>query len=250
MTAVGACPDDFALSYTEVLSQLALQTRRVKSSERGDLLGTETRVDQRHETRDVSRVEDDDDVTNIGAVSLDVLTELSGDLGVTLEEVFASHAVLTGSTTRGYDVLSASECLLDIRGEGQVEPFEATVADLFGYPFEASGEGVIETDVGGERHHGSSLGHVRADHASGTYDRQLVLCEEAHNYWIFMIWLRVSLVSQMYAFSLRLPRGKGRIHLSLPRHVLGSRVAAILFVETIGLLRACRTVGLGLLLPA
>ena len=160
MTAVGACTDDFALSYTEVLSQLALQTRRVKSCERGDLLGTETRVDQRHETRDVSRVEDDDDVTDIGAVSLDVLTELSGDLGVTLEKVFASHTVLTGSTTRGYDVLSASECLLDIRGEGQVEPFEATVADLFGYPFEASGEGVIETDVGGERHHGCSLGHV------------------------------------------------------------------------------------------
>ena len=45
-------------------------------------------------------------------------------------------------------------------------------------------------------------------------------------------------------------KGKGRIYLLFPQRVLESRVAAVLFAETIGLLSACRAVGLGLLLPA
>ena len=114
MTAVGASSDDFALSYAEVLSQLTLQARRVKSCERGDLFGTQTSVDECHEPRDISWVEDDDDVAYIGAVSLDVLTELSCDLGVALEEIFARHAILTRSTARRDDVLSTRECLLDV----------------------------------------------------------------------------------------------------------------------------------------
>ena len=133
-------------------------------------------MDQSDEPRDVSGVEDNDYVADIGTVSLDILTQLGCDLSVPLEQIFAGHAVLTRSATRGYYVLSPGECLLDIRGKGKVQPLEAAVADFLGDTLESRGEGVIETDVRRQSHHGSSLCHVRPDHTSSAYDGKLVLC--------------------------------------------------------------------------
>ena len=47
-----------------------------------------------HETCQIGRVEDDDNMFYIRAVCLKVLSELLGDFAVPLEEVFAGHALL------------------------------------------------------------------------------------------------------------------------------------------------------------
>ena len=47
----------------------------------------------------VSWVEDNNNMVYIWAILLDVVTELSSDLAVTLEEVLTSHTLLTRSTT-------------------------------------------------------------------------------------------------------------------------------------------------------
>ena len=73
VATIGTSTYDLALGDAEVLSELALQTSRVESSERSDLLWTKPRVDEGHEPRDVCGVEDDDHMTYIWAVGLDVL---------------------------------------------------------------------------------------------------------------------------------------------------------------------------------
>ena len=56
-------------------------------------------MDESREGCHVSRVEDNDNVLNIRAVLLDVVTELSGDLAVALKEILTCHALLTRRTT-------------------------------------------------------------------------------------------------------------------------------------------------------
>ena len=87
-------------------------------------------MDEGHEPRDVCGVEDDDHMAYVWAIGLDVLTQLSSDLGIALEEVFACHPLLAWSTTRGDYILSTREGLLDAGGKGEVETLEATVTDF------------------------------------------------------------------------------------------------------------------------
>ena len=89
-----------------------MQTSRVEGSERCELAWLQAAVDEGCESGDVSRVEDHDNVLNVWAVFLDVLTEVCGNLAVAFQQVLTCHASLTGSTTRGDDVFSACESLL------------------------------------------------------------------------------------------------------------------------------------------
>ena len=54
-------------------------------------------MDEGGESRDVGGVENNNHVLDVGAVLLDEVAELGGNLAVALEQVFASHSVLTGA---------------------------------------------------------------------------------------------------------------------------------------------------------
>ena len=85
-------------SHAELLSEGFLQTGAVEGSERGELLGLQTAVDKSGKGGDVSGVEDDDDVLHVRAILMDEIAELSSNLAVALEKVFAGHTLLTGCT--------------------------------------------------------------------------------------------------------------------------------------------------------
>ena len=86
-----------ALLHAELGGESFLQTGAVKSGKGGELVGLETRVDESRKGGHIGRVEDDNDVLDIGAVFTDVVTELGGNLAVALEQILAGHALLTGS---------------------------------------------------------------------------------------------------------------------------------------------------------
>ena len=130
----------------------------------------EARVEESHETSEVSRVEDDNHVLHVGAVSLDVLTEFFSDFAVTSEEVFTSHTFLTGSTTRRDDVFGILEGFSYVGSSSDASIVEAALAHFFSHTF--GREYVVEADVGSEAHHERTLYHVGADHASCANDYQ------------------------------------------------------------------------------
>ena len=165
----------------EVLGQLRTQTRRVKSGEGGHLRGLQTRVNQGNETRDVGRVEDNDHVLYIGAVGLEVLTEILGNLSVALEQVLTRHAGLAGCTARRYDIGSARKSLLHVGRPGDVYTLEGAVVELLGNTFQCRTEGVIEANVRRKAHHQSRLCHVRTNHAGCADDGQFLVRQKFHN---------------------------------------------------------------------
>ena len=94
----GGATGNLALHDTELLGQCALQTGGVQTCQCGYLTRLQTGIEQGDQTSEVGGVEDDDDVLNVGAVLLDVLTQLLGNLTVACQQVLTGHASLTGST--------------------------------------------------------------------------------------------------------------------------------------------------------
>ena len=181
VAAVGTAVTDLVGRNPEIFGQFAPQARGVQRREGRKLRRADTRIDERHQPRNVDRVEDHHDVFHIGAVSLDVLAELCGDLGIALEQVFARHAGLAGRAARRNDIGRSRERLLDIARPGDVHPFERTVVKLLGHALERRSIGIVKADVGRKAHHQRRLRHVRADHAGRAHDRELVVCQKFHN---------------------------------------------------------------------
>ena len=99
MTTVGVGAGNLILLNTELEGQSLLQTCRVEGSERSQLVGLQAAVDKSGQSGNVSGVEDHHHVLHVGAILLDVLTEVGGNLTVALQQILAGHASLTGSTT-------------------------------------------------------------------------------------------------------------------------------------------------------
>ena len=129
-------------------------------------------MEKDHETGQVGRVEDHDDVLDIGAILLDILAEILGDLAVALEEVLTGHAFLAGCTTGRDDVLGVLESLGGIGRPGDVGTFESAVRHLGDNATQTGLIHIIQAHVGGETQHQRGLGHVGADHTSGTDNDQ------------------------------------------------------------------------------
>ena len=55
-------------------------------------------MEKHYETGEVGRIEDDNHVLNVRAVFLHVLSEILGNLAVTLEKVLTGHTLLARST--------------------------------------------------------------------------------------------------------------------------------------------------------
>ena len=182
VAAVGAAVLHLVGRNSEISGQLRTQTRGVEGREGRDLRGFQPRIDQRHQPRDVGRVEDHHHVLYVGTVGPEVLAELRGDLGVAFEQVLARHAGLAGGAARRYDVRSAPQRLPDVGGPRDVHPFETAVVQLFGHAFERRTERVVKADVGRQAHHQRRLGHVRADHAGRTHNGKLFSCYEIHDF--------------------------------------------------------------------
>ena len=99
VAAVGGTTGNLILHHTELLGQSRLQTGGVQTSQRSHLTGLQTRVEQRHQTSQVSRIEDDHHVLYVRTELLDVLTQLLGNLAVACQQVLTGHTGLTRSTT-------------------------------------------------------------------------------------------------------------------------------------------------------
>ena len=142
-------------------------------------------MDESCEGSNVGRIEDDDYMLHFGAVLLDVLAELGCNLAVALQQVFASHAFLAGSTTAGNDVLGACESLSRIDGIGDVCTGESTMAHLVVNAMNTGFVDVIQANVWGKAEHQNALHHVRADHTAGTNDNEFLVCQEFHDCVLF-----------------------------------------------------------------
>ena len=118
---------------------------------------------------------------HVGAILLDALTEILGDLRVALEQVLARHAGLAGGAARRNDVCGTRQGLLDIRRPGDVHTLEGAVVELLGNTLERRPEGIVEANVRRQTHHQSGLCHVRADHAGCAHDGELFIRYEIHN---------------------------------------------------------------------
>ena len=133
----------------------------------------------------VGRVEDDDNVLDIRAVSLDILSELLGDLAVAFQQVLPGHSLFTRSSTRRNDVFCVFVGLLDICSIGDVRTIECAMEHFLDHSFESLCIRVIQAEVRSKSHHHSGLCHIRADHTGGTHYRKLFICQKVHNTFIF-----------------------------------------------------------------
>ena len=82
MAAVCTGVGDLVGVDLEPLGQFVAQTCAVQCGQCGDAAGFNAAVEKRYQTRDVGRVENNNDVLYIRAIFLDVLTEVLGDLAV------------------------------------------------------------------------------------------------------------------------------------------------------------------------
>ena len=133
-------------------------------------------MDESCQCCNVSRVEDNNNVLNVWAVLLDILTEVSCDLAVTLQQVLTCHTFLTWSTTRRDDVLSTSECLSRINGVREVSTRESTLLHLVKYTMNAWLIDIVQTDVRSETECENGLNHVRTNHTASTDDNEFFVC--------------------------------------------------------------------------
>ena len=147
VTAVGVGAGDLPLRNTELLRQGFLQTGAVEGGEGGQLLGLQAGVDEGGQGRDVGRIEDHDDVLAVGAVFLDVVTELGGDLAVALEEVLTGHALLARRTAGGEDILRILEGDGGIRSPGNVDAREGAMVHFGDDASQTGLVNIIETDI-------------------------------------------------------------------------------------------------------
>ena len=185
MTTISVGTGHLALLDTELLGKSLLQTGAVEGGEGGELLRLQSGTDKSGEGGDISRVEDDHDELHVRAILLDVLSELSGDLAVALEKILTGHALLTGSSTRGNDVLGILEGDSGINGGGDVHTRESAMIHLSEDSEETGLKDVVKADVRGKLKHGGGLGHVRSDHSGGADDDQFVICQKSHFYKMF-----------------------------------------------------------------
>ena len=158
MTSEGMCTHNLILHHTELLGQCALQTSAVQSCQSGHLAGLQAAVQQGYQTCQVGRIEDNHHMLHIGAVGLDVLAQIFGNLAVACEQVLTCHAFLTGSTATGDDILCILESLCHVGGGSNVCIAESALAHFLGHTL--GREYVIETNVRSEIQHECALHHV------------------------------------------------------------------------------------------
>ena len=160
VTTISVGTGHLALLDTELLGKSLLQTGAVEGGEGGELLRLQSGTDKSGDGGDISRVENDHDELHVRAVLLDVLTELSGDLAVALEKILTGHALFTGSSTGGDDVLGVGESLFRVDGGSDVDTREGAVVHLSENTLQTGLEDVVKANVGGKLEHGRCLGHV------------------------------------------------------------------------------------------
>ena len=127
MTAISAAVLDCVHRDVEIFGQFTAQTGRIKCGQRRNLRGFQSRVQKNDKTGNIGRVEDDDDMFYVGAIFLDILSELFGNSRISFEQVFTSHAGLTGSATRVDDIFGTGEGFFDIGRIGDVHPFKTAM---------------------------------------------------------------------------------------------------------------------------
>lgn len=129
-------------------------------------------MDESCESCDIRRVEDNDNVLHIRAILLDEVAELSCNLTVSLEKVFAGHSLFAWSATGRDDVLCILESNLRIYCPGNVCTRERAMIHFFSHTVDTRLKDIIEADVWGESEHKCCLCHIGTDHSACTDDEQ------------------------------------------------------------------------------
>ena len=138
-------------------------------------------MEEYDQTGQVSRVEDNDNVLDVGAILLDILAEFLGDLAVALQEVFPGHAGLAGSTAGRNDIFGILECDSRIGRPGDGGTLECAMGHLGDNAFQSGFVNIVQADVRRQFQHHGRLGHIGADHTGRTHDGQLLICQKFHN---------------------------------------------------------------------
>ena len=112
---------------------------------------------------------------HFGAVLLDVVTKLGGNLAVAFQQVFTGHAFLAGSTTGRNDILGTGESLFGINGVGDIGTGEGALLNLVEDTVYSRLENVVKANVGSETEHEGALHHVGTNHTAGTDDDQFFI---------------------------------------------------------------------------
>ena len=181
MSAVGVGAGHLALLYAEVGCKLGLETGGIEGCKGGHLRRLEAGVEEDHQTGKVGRVEDDNDMLDIGAVLLDILSEVLGNLAVPLEKVFTGHAGLAGSSSGGDDIFCILEGDCRVGGPGDVCSGEGAVVHLGDHSLESGLVDVIQAKIRCKLEHHGCLCHVGTDHAGSSDDGQFVICQKSHD---------------------------------------------------------------------
>ena len=111
----------------------------------------------------------------VRAILMNIFTELSGNLCISFQQIFAGHTCFTGSSTGRNNIRSSGQRFLDIGSIGKVDTFKTAVIQLFCYSFQSRGKWVIQTDIRSEFHHHGCLCHIGADHSGSSYNRKFLV---------------------------------------------------------------------------
>lgn len=85
MPSIGTAILDFIGYRMEIFCQLALQTRTIERRKRGYLRWFQTRIKLYDQPRNVGRIENDDHMFHIGTIAAYILTESSGNFGISFQ---------------------------------------------------------------------------------------------------------------------------------------------------------------------
>src|SRR5574344_204404 len=135
---------------------------------------------ENNQTSKIGRVEDHNDVFNLRAIFLDILSEIFCNLAIAFEKILTSHTLFTRSSTRRNDEFSILESNCWISGVGNFGTLESAVIDFSGNALKTRLIYIIQAKIRSELEQQSCLSHVRTDHSGSAYDGQFLICQKFH----------------------------------------------------------------------
>ena len=175
MTAIRTAILNVGSGDMEVFHQFVLQAGAIQRSQCRNLWRFQTWIQQSNQAGDVCRIKDDNDMFYVRAILTNVFSELSGNLCISFQQIFAGHTCLTGCSTGRNNIRSSGQRFLDIGSIGKVDTFKTAMIQFFSYSFQSWCEWIIETNIRSEFHHHGCLCHVGADHSGSSHNRKFLV---------------------------------------------------------------------------
>ena len=94
MTTVSSATSHFILLHAKLLSDSRLETSRIEGCQCSHLTWLQTRIKESYETSEVGRVENNNHMLHVWAVSLDVLTQILCNLTVASKKILGRKVMV------------------------------------------------------------------------------------------------------------------------------------------------------------